>query len=520
MVMHTKRSQHALMISVFVALLIGVMTAGAALAQDPPIEAGEASAAEGEASSAKDEVSAVEGEASSALPPGTPRPGGDVDKEEERFRFGAYGRVQPSVDDNGTSGKRARIVYPSPRVDEGSYTELEFRFRAFRDKQDGLEVDTVTTIALTDDIFHFDGEFDSTIAVRNLFAEARNLFYEGIFVWVGSRMYRGDDVYLLDFWPLDNLNTYGGGLGWFGPRTWVGWHFGVNKLNNDYQSQTIEVPDERGIGSREVIFLDRQRFITSLKAEQLFYDEPSPDGGRNPGFKVKVYSEFHSLPEGEFRQEQPQRDDYLPDDHGWVAGVQLGAWDFIPGAKRSFFNLFLRYAAGLAAYGEFSVPFGVDEEKRAADADDFMLAFSANIDARYFGVMLGGYARYFLDADKNVEDFDDGWSMAYAIRPMAFIGKYFTPGFEVSYQGRRPNGVNPASGKQSLASIWKLSLLPAVTFGDSMYARPQIRLNYTVSFQDDAARALYAIDDPRRSKDVVHFIGLAVEWWYSSSSYR
>ena len=24
-------------------------------------------------------------------------------------------------------------------------------------------------------------------------------------------MYRGDDVYLFDFWPLDNLNTVGGG---------------------------------------------------------------------------------------------------------------------------------------------------------------------------------------------------------------------------------------------------------------------------------------------------------------------
>ena len=26
-------------------------------------------------------------------------------------------------------------------------------------------------------------------------------------IWAGSRMYRGDDIYLLDFWPLDNLNT-------------------------------------------------------------------------------------------------------------------------------------------------------------------------------------------------------------------------------------------------------------------------------------------------------------------------
>jgi maltoporin len=446
--------------------------------------------------------------------PGTPQPGRDLLDPGSSFRFGGYGRVQPATDLQGGAGKRARIVYPSPRIDEGSYTELEFAYRAF-EAEGGLQVDTVTTIAFTDDIFHYTGDFSSTLAVRNLFAEARNVLAPGLFVWAGSRMYRGDDVYLIDFWPLDNLNTYGGGAGWSTDKMRLAWHAGVNRLNNDYQLQTIQVPDERGIAEREVLFLDRQRLITSLKWEQLFYNE-----GGGPGFKYKLYGEFHHIPEGQFRQVQPTRDETLPSDYGWIAGAQLGAWSFIPGAKASFVNLFLRYASGMAAYGEFSVPFGVAQDKRAAAANQYMVALSGNIDTQWFGVMYGGYARYFTDADGQEEDFDDGWDGAFSVRPMAFLGRYFTPGVEVSVQAKRPNGNNPASGRQQVGTIWKASLLPAFTFGEGMYARPQLRLNYTVSFQDEAARLLYAQDDPLRGREVVHFLGFAVEWWFSSSSYQ
>ncbi len=46
-------------------------------------------------------------------------------------------------------------------------------------------------------------------------------------------MYRGDDIYLLDFWPLDNLNTLGGGLAYtFLDDLDVKLHAGVNQLSS------------------------------------------------------------------------------------------------------------------------------------------------------------------------------------------------------------------------------------------------------------------------------------------------
>lgn len=96
----------------------------------------------------------------------------------ERFRFGSYGRVQVASDLAGGTGRPTRIVHPAPRVDEGSYAELEFGYLPYVDAS-GVEVDTVFTLALVEDFFHFDGEFSEQLAIRNLYAEARNLWFDG-----------------------------------------------------------------------------------------------------------------------------------------------------------------------------------------------------------------------------------------------------------------------------------------------------------------------------------------------------
>jgi len=71
--------------------------------------------------------------------------------------------------------------------------------------------------------FHYTGRFEAQVALRNLYVETGAC---GWTFWVGERMFRGDDIYLLDYWPLDNVNTLGGG--WAGGtastrsrRTWA-----------------------------------------------------------------------------------------------------------------------------------------------------------------------------------------------------------------------------------------------------------------------------------------------------------
>ena len=426
----------------------------------------------------------------------------------DRFWFASYGRVQPSINPvDGSPGRQTRLIAPSPRIDEGSYVELTLGYVPYRDER-GVEVEVVTTLALDGaKLFHFDGNWDANLAVRNLYVEARNLWIDGLRLWAGSRMYRGDDIYLLDFWPLDNLNTYGGGVGWHGKtRTNIDLHFGVNRLTNSYQFQVVEVVDERFVGEREVVFLDRQRFIASLKVEQLF--------GREEGvqFKAKLYGEVHAIGEGEYLQTQPEEVKKLPSDIGWLVGGQFGVSNFL---GESFANVFVKYAGGLAAYGEMAIPFGISTDLRAAKARQFLFGVSSGLDFHYVNMLLGGYVRYFRNANGIDEDFDDGVEGVWNVRITGRVGRYFAPGIELSQQLRRPNGLSPVTQTQDLGSIFKLSLLPAVRFGEGMLSRPEIRLNYTVSFLNEAARNMFPERDRLRKAEVVHFLGIAAEWWFN-----
>ena len=70
--------------------------------------------------------------------------------------------------------------------------------------------------------------------------------------WVGSRMYRGDDIYLFDYWPLDDLNTVGGGVLYhrdlgLGNTVEFAAHGGENRLDHPFQFQETEVA-ESGAG--------------------------------------------------------------------------------------------------------------------------------------------------------------------------------------------------------------------------------------------------------------------------------
>ncbi len=424
----------------------------------------------------------------------------------DRFRFGSYGRVQPSMDpEHLSTGRQVSIVSPKPRVDEGTYVEITLGYTPYRD-ENGTEVEVVTTLALDGaKLFHYDGNWDASLAIRNLYVEARNLWLDGLTVWAGSRMYRGDDIYLLDFWPLDNLNTYGGGIGWHGKtRTNIDLHFGTNRLTNGYQYEVISTESSRYVGTEDVIFLDRQRFIASLKAEQQW--------GTDIQFKAKLYAEVHAIKEGEWLETQPELIKKLPSDSGWLLGAEFGMWNFY---NDSFLNVFLKYGKGLAAYGEMAVPFGVSSDLKAGDASQFLFGLSTGIDFKYVNLLAAGYVRYFADSDGISEDFDDGVDGVWDIRLTGRIGKYFAPGIELSQQLRHANGVNPETLSQDLASVFKFSLLPAVRFGDGILARPEIRVNYTVSVLNEAARYMFNKQDHLRDAKVEHFLGIAAEWWFN-----
>ena len=189
------------------------------------------------------------------LPPGPPQslpeaaiPHGDG------FRFGSSGRIIVGTDLRGGKPENINIVAAGPRTIEDDYLELDFSY-GFETKT-GVKIRPVVTLAFDGTLFHETGIFDATPALRNMFLDAQ--VNEHVNLWAGSRMYRGDDIYLFDYWPLDDQNTVGGGAIYHqaltpGPHpdsVEFAVHGGANRLDQPYQYQTIEVTDpEQGARS-------------------------------------------------------------------------------------------------------------------------------------------------------------------------------------------------------------------------------------------------------------------------------
>jgi hypothetical protein len=423
-----------------------------------------------------------------------------------QFGFGSYGRAGVGTDFHGQTARPVSVVTHAPRVVESPYLEMDFYYTM--DPEGPSTIRTVTTVAFTEDLFHYTGDWSAMIALRNLYAEFD--WDETVSVWAGSRMYRGDDIYLLDFWPLDSLNTVGGGLGFRRGRWDAAWHMGVNRLRDEFTFQEFEVPDRR-FGAQSVVLMDRQRLITSLSAGVRLLGQ-----GAEPSLRLKVYFELHYLADGAYRRED-LTDETLPSDVGWTGGFQLGSWGW--GERASHANLFLRYSQGLAAYGEMGIPFGVNAEKRTwPNASELLIGVSANYERGRFGVMGAGYLRRFTDADQELYDEDDGWELVVDVRPWVVLWGPLQLALDLSYQARFPSGMSPTALEVLNPGVFQAApMLIFAPLGPGSYARPHIRLMYRYAHLNEGALDTYALEDPRRNDQNVHYFGIMVEWWYNSS---
>ncbi len=440
-----------------------------------------------------------------------------VEPHEGRFEFGSYGRVVAASDLRGGTGRGSNVVAFGPRiVDEDSYAELELRREdTWSDRVKGR---VVATLALFPPFFHFTGKATQAIAVRNLYAQGT---YDKVTVWAGSRMYRGDDIYLLNWWPLDNQNTVGGGVG--APvykvdssgasyETVLQLHAGQQRLDNPYQLQQIPVVAPFGFGTVDVTKLDRPRTIETAKVTQFV----RPAGGTN-GLKAILYGELHQLASGAFKDPLTNVERALPSDSGWMLGSQL---TYFTGKRDTFASLVVRHARGVAAYDPLASPSTFALDRTVSGASETQIAFSGNYEREQFSVLFAAYMRFFRDgspSETSLQKYDEG---AVVVRPSVFLGEHFGISVDASYQQRRMAALLPGTNEALHPSVAKLGLMPYFSpSGRGSYKRPQIRLLYVASFRDAGAKALYPVEDIFAQRGTEHFLGIGAEWWFNSSSY-
>ena len=434
------------------------------------------------------------------------------------FEFGSYGRVNVGSDLRGGTGRDPNIVAHGSRLEAASYAELEFRREdTFSEK---IRTRIVTTLALFPPFFHFSGKIDNAIAVRQLYAQAA---YGNVQLWVGSRMYRGDDIYLLNWWPLDNQNTVGGGAGGKIEKTdtFVSVHAGMQRLDNPYQYQTIPSPNPYGVGSSDTTYLDRPRTIQTFKVTQFFRntDLRKYFNDEKKGFKAALYGELHEIGSGVRRNTDINVDEKLPADFGWLLGAQL---TYYTGNRDTFASLFVRHASGLATYDPLSYPLTFNNKKTTSGASENLIAASVNYEKGPLALLAAGYLRFVRDAGdapSSYQKYDEGIVIA---RPQFFFTDNVAVAVEGSYQARRYAGpqLNSTDGSPLTASLVRGSIMPFFSpSGRGSFRKPTLGVLYTMTGRSSGARSLYTPDDVFARRSVEHYAGFTVEWWFNQSSY-
>jgi maltoporin len=427
-----------------------------------------------------------------------------------RFEFGSYGRVNVASDLRGRTGRNTDIVAHGSRIDDDSYAELELR------REDtfegGIRSRVVATLALLPPFFHFSGVPADAFAVRQLYAQAA---LGDWVVWGGSRMYRGDDIYLLNWWPLDNQNTVGGGVAKAFGDTSVALHAGMQRLDVPTQFQQIPSPVPYSIGATNVTVLDRPRTVETAK---MIHNMRGLSGaGATDGLKLTLYGELQQMAAGVAHDTSIQSQIPLPQDQGWLIGSQAV---YFTGVRNTYASLIVRYASGLAVYDMLAAPTSLNNDHTTKGASETLFAIAGNYEERPFSVQWGGYLRFYrgaTEAGTSLDRYDEGIMV---VRPHWFITDHVGLAVEGSYQSRRYAVIDPSTDEALTASLVRGALLPYFSpAGRGSFTRPRIGLAYVLTGRNDGARSLYPRDDPFSWRTTEHYFGLAVEWWFNQSSY-
>ena len=433
-------------------------------------------------------------------------------KESNLFYFGSYGRVGLSSDLNGGEGQKRQITPYAPRLIEDNYLELDLGYRVYQGSHGDVTV--LTTLAAFDEFFHYNGTADAQLAIRRAYVEVDQLAQSKWWLSLGSRWLRGNDIYLMNFWPLDDLNTMGFTAGHRGPLHELWFHVGVSRLDHRSQTQYVSVPAASNFGADSVLRLNRQRLILASLFERRYRLK-----SKAAGWKWKLYAEYHTLPSGKETLDGGFSDQRtLPDDAGLLAGFQLGLWGL--GHPSNHLNLWARYGRGLAIYDELGTATAFNREKRSWDAEEWRLALAGNwglTRSHLLSIQWGGYLRHYRDADEITIDYDDRVEGSLVVRPQLNIKGFFTPAIEGSAQWSQAQGQHPVDLSTQSARIYQFALIPAFSFGEkplNAYTRPQLRLIYAVSLLNEAALARYATEDPKQDFKVAHYLGARAEWWF------
>ena len=447
---------------------------------------------------------------------------------ENGFSIGSYGRVGVdwSFENGGSIGRRLNLNNMGSiggRLEEQDYLEVApaFHFKPFKD-DDETQIMVQTRFSVYSQSLSLFGNSSTsslgglTIAMPEIFAEARNINGKDFSMWVGARFYRTEELHIADHFYFDDHSGQGFGLQYKNTR------FSTIFVSSTDTTANTPPYFYLNIGNGVANLALRQRVVFILDHEFKISDRTSVTG----------MFEYHKMGDTELDlpEIEPFEDDDIilnyPADHGLVFGAKMLNQLGKPGSG-AFHKLSVRYGTRLANGGDGGmsktwVTFGAPDLDKLSfegayslaivDEVKFNLSESNNLNAYIVYTNSKGAA----DSDHKAktylgrEIYNKKQDFTFGLRDVHYISPKFHLLSEFHYSQRK-------DGTDDTYSYQKFSLAPTFvpTGRKDTGARPHFRFVASLAHYNDAAKeALYSPYLQLVGKETWgYYFGVKMEWW-------
>jgi maltoporin len=439
----------------------------------------------------------------------------------KNFSFGTYGRVgigyglgtaaafpqSLNLNGMGSIGGRfeendyfelASAFHFTPKTSESKTTKIHLQARfAFYTTQ-GQLIGNVSNKSIG----------GITTALPELFAEAKNINGSDWSLWFGARLFRGDDIHIIDHFYFDDHSGQGVGIQHKNTKLSVIFTGSIDTTSSlppNFYLNIVNGTPTLGLRNKYVSILEHE---IQLKKGYL-----------------KLMGEFQRLPSGLAEDANTQYN--YPADWGAVLGVKYhtNIATRLPG---SFNAISARYGTGIANGGDggssrtyvtYGAPNIETNNFRNANSFAFTETFLMNFNENY---SLNGYAIYTKsrgasDSKDKAPDylgkqmlFNRKQEFAFGARGTYYYNNWLHILHELDFAWRK-------DGTQDFAQMTKFSVAPTLvpTSKREVWERPHLRLVYSLAYYNKfAAENLYSPYLAQSgSKNWGQYLGAKVEWW-------
>ncbi len=441
----------------------------------------------------------------------------------KNFSLGSYGRVGVdwSFSKGGSIGRRLNLNNLGSiggRLEEQDYLELvpALHFKP-ADEYSATKINVQLRMAVYSKSLSLMG-YSSTsslggliIAFPEIYTEAQNIGNSGLNIWVGSRLYRGADLHIIDHYYFNDHSGQGFGVEYKNTR------FCTLFISSSDTTSTLPPYFYLNIESGTSSTALRQRVVVALEHDIKLMQHT----------ELTLLGEYHRM--GEINNPSQEVDTSVvvyPSDFGFVLGARIQS-DLPRFIEGSYHKLAVRYGTRIANGGDGGMArtwltYGAPDldKKNFRNAyslslvDELLITINKNHSLNTYVVftqsMGGADGKGLSKTYHNSEVYNYKRDFSMGCRETYYISDIFHLLSEAHYS-QRTEGDNPTY------SMVKISLAPTlVPVGKrDVWARPHFRFVSSVAFYNHAAKeAQYSPYLQFVGKEKVGFyFGIKAEWF-------